>query len=129
MTDNCVAKHLKVNGIVQGVGFRPFIFQLAEQYGLKGEVANSSSGVTIHIEGLAEKIALFESDLTAKSPPLAYIVEIKGQPDTVRNYAGFSIAKTTILTYHFSLKPVFAKVRGCACPPPHQRPFVCAPFF
>ena len=94
MTDNCVAKHLKVNGIVQGVGFRPFIFQLAEQYDLKGEVANSSSGVTIHIEGLAEKIASFETDLSAKSPPLAYIVEIKGQPDTVRNYAGFSITKS-----------------------------------
>ena len=47
-----VAKRLKVNGIVQGVGFRPFVFQLAAQYGLKGEVANTSSGVSIHIEGL-----------------------------------------------------------------------------
>jgi hydrogenase maturation protein HypF len=94
MTENCVAKRLKVNGIVQGVGFRPFIFQLAEQYGLKGEVANTSSGVTIHIEGLAEEIVSFETDLSAKSPPLSYIVEITGRPDTVRNYADFSIVKS-----------------------------------
>ena len=77
MTENCVAKRLKVNGIVQGVGFRPFIFQLAENYGLKGEVANTSSGVSIHIEGPARQIASFEKDLSEKSPPLSYIVEIK----------------------------------------------------
>ncbi len=94
MTKICVAKRLKVNGIVQGVGFRPFIFQLAEQYGLKGEVGNTSSGVSIHIEGLAEQVASFEADICAKSPPLSYIVEISGQSDTVRNYAGFSIAKS-----------------------------------
>ena len=68
MTKNCVAKRLKVNGIVQGVGFRPFIFQLAEQYGLKGEVANTSSGVAIQIEGSAGQVASFEADISAKSP-------------------------------------------------------------
>ena len=94
MTKNCVAKRLKVNGIVQGVGFRPFIFQLAEKYALKGEVANTSSGVSIHIQGLADQVASFESDLSAKSPPLSYIVEITGQTDTVRDYAGFTIAKS-----------------------------------
>jgi hydrogenase maturation protein HypF len=94
MTENWIAKRVKVNGVVQGVGFRPFIFQLAEQYGLKGEVANTSSGVTIQIEGLAEQVAAFERDLSTKSPPLAYIVEINSQPDTIRNFAGFSIAKS-----------------------------------
>ena len=94
MTKNCVAKRLKVNGIVQGVGFRPFIFQLAEQYGLKGEVANTSSGVAIQIEGSAGQVASFEADISAKSPPLSYIVEINSQTDTVRNYAGFTIAKS-----------------------------------
>jgi len=74
MTKNCVAKRLKVNGIVQGVGFRPFIFQLAEQYGLKGEVANISSGVAIQIEGSAGQVASFEADISAKSPPLSYII-------------------------------------------------------
>ncbi|MGD8293172.1 MAG: carbamoyltransferase HypF, partial [Desulfobacterales bacterium] len=68
--------------------------QLAEQYGLKGQVANTSSGVVIHIEGLAEKIASFETDISAKSPPLSYIVEISGQPETSRNYTEFTIAKS-----------------------------------
>jgi hydrogenase maturation protein HypF len=94
MTDNCVAKRLEVNGVVQGVGFRPFVFQLAEHYGLKGEVANTSSGVSIHIEGDPEKVASFETDLAAKSPPLAYIVEISTQTDTVKNHSDFAIVKS-----------------------------------
>ena len=94
MTENCVAKRLKVNGIVQGVGFRPFVFQLAGQYGLKGEVSNTSSGVSIHIEGPAGQVASFETDLSVKSPPLAYIVEINSQTDTVKKYADFTITKS-----------------------------------
>ena len=94
MTANLVAKRLKVNGIVQGVGFRPFIFQLAEKYGLKGKVANTSSGVSIHVEGPAQRVASFESDLADKSPPLAYIVEISGQPSVVENFADFAIVKS-----------------------------------
>ncbi len=94
MTENGVAKRLKVNGIVQGVGFRPFIFQLAEKYGLKGDVANTSSGVSIHIEGPAGKVAPFEADLSAKSPPLAVIVEINSQRVAVKNYPDFTITKS-----------------------------------
>jgi hydrogenase maturation protein HypF len=89
-----VAKRLKVNGIVQGVGFRPFVFQLADQYDLKGEVANTSSGVCIHIEGPPEHIASFEKDLSEKSPPLACIVEISSQRSAVKNHAEFSIVKS-----------------------------------
>jgi hydrogenase maturation protein HypF len=94
MTDNCVAKRLKVNGIVQGVGFRPFVFQLAEKYGLKGEVANTSSGVSIHVEGLPERVVSFETDLASKSPPLAYIVEISSQTEDVKNHSDFAIVKS-----------------------------------
>ena len=94
MTDNFVAKRLKVNGIVQGVGFRPFVFQLAQKYGLKGEVANTSAGVAIHVEGLAGQIAFFESDLATQAPPLAYIVDIAGQTATVKPYADFAIVKS-----------------------------------
>ena len=94
MTEICVAKRLKVNGIVQGVGFRPFVFQLADQYGLKGEVANTSSGVSIHIEGPPEHIASFEKDLSEKSPPLACIVEISSQRSAVKNHAEFAIVKS-----------------------------------
>lgn len=94
MTDKCVAKLLKVNGIVQGVGFRPFVFQLAQKYALKGEVANTSAGVSIHIEGLAGQVTSFEADLAAKAPPLAYIVDIASQTGVFKNYADFAIVKS-----------------------------------
>jgi hydrogenase maturation protein HypF len=94
MTDNYVAKRLKVNGIVQGVGFRPFVFLLAEKYGLKGEVANTSSGVSIHVEGSPHNVVAFETDLKSQSPPLAYIVEISSQTEDVKNHTDFAIAKS-----------------------------------
>jgi hydrogenase maturation protein HypF len=95
MVADYVACKLKINGIVQGVGFRPFIYQLAHQYGLKGEVANTSAGVSIHIEGPAEKIASFESDLSEKSPPLARIVEISRRPESLKHYLDFSIVPSS----------------------------------
>ena len=56
MTKNVIAKRIEINGIVQGVGFRPFVYNLANHFGLKGEVANTASGVYIHIEGPVAKI-------------------------------------------------------------------------
>ncbi len=94
MTQHPVARRLEVNGIVQGVGFRPFIFQLAEKFNLKGEVANTSSGVSIHIEGPAENVASFEKELPEKSPPLAYIVDISSRTDDVRHLTEFAIVKS-----------------------------------
>ncbi len=85
------ARRLEVNGIVQGVGFRPFVFQLAARCGLKGEVANTSAGVSIHIEGPAESIRRFEQDLSQAPPPLARIVEIVSRPEALRQYPDFRI--------------------------------------
>lgn len=86
-----VSVTLTVNGIVQGVGFRPFVYQLAHHYGLKGKVANTSSGVTIHIEGSEKRIQTFVQDLTEKSPPLAHITEISSSYEPARGYERFTI--------------------------------------
>ncbi|MBW2331310.1 MAG: carbamoyltransferase HypF [Deltaproteobacteria bacterium] len=86
-----VSLRLVVNGIVQGVGFRPFVYQLAHHYGLKGKVANTSSGVTIHIEGGEQRIQTFVHDLTEKSPPLAHITEISSSYEPARGYERFTI--------------------------------------
>ena len=51
-----------ISGVVQGVGFRPFVYSLALQHGLAGFVGNDSSGVFIEVEGVAEAIA-FRADL------------------------------------------------------------------
>ena len=90
-TEPTVARRLSINGIVQGVGFRPFVYQLARHYGLKGEVANTSHGVTIHIEGKEEKIHSFVRDLAEKSPPLAHITEISSSHEPAKGYETFTI--------------------------------------
>lgn len=85
------ARRLEVNGIVQGVGFRPFVFQLAARCGLKGEVANTSAGVSIHIEGTLEAIRRFERELSQSPPPLAHIVKIVSRPEPLGPYQDFRI--------------------------------------
>ena len=85
------ARRLQVNGIVQGVGFRPFVYQLALRLGLKGEVANTSSGVSIHIEGPADRLRAFEADLAGKAPPLAHIVEVISRPEIIKSFSDFRI--------------------------------------
>jgi len=94
MVEELVARSLKVKGIVQGVGFRPFVYQLANQYGIKGEVANTSSGVTINIEGTRKNIDPFCIDLAEKSPPLAHITSISVHKKPVKGFTDFTIAKS-----------------------------------
>jgi hydrogenase maturation protein HypF len=93
--DEIVARRLNVNGIVQGVGFRPHIYQLARSHKVMGEIANTASGVSIHVEGNRENIDRFCQSLTANLPPLAHITDIAQVPDTVRELDDFSILPST----------------------------------
>ncbi len=69
---------LSVTGIVQGVGFRPFIYRIAVANGLAGYVRNrGDAGVEILLEGNAQNINSFMRDLTAEKPPLAQIETVK----------------------------------------------------
>jgi len=86
-----VGRKLTANGIVQGVGFRPFVCQLALHYELNGNIANTSSGVIIHIEGSKQKIKAFVRDLGEKSPRLAHITEISSSHEPVIGYKEFTI--------------------------------------
>lgn len=89
-----LATKIVVNGIVQGVGFRPFVFNLANRHGLRGEVANTSSGVVILVEGSADHLDAFAADLTAKAPPLAHIVDVTRQTVTPGGYSAFTIIQS-----------------------------------
>ena len=91
MTEKCVARRVEINGIVQGVGFRPFVYQLANRYDLKGKVANTSSGVAIHIQGPQTNIESFSKDLTQKCPPLAHITEISLYDEHIKDFTDFTI--------------------------------------
>ena len=72
-----VRARIVVKGIVQGVGFRPFIHRLAHERDLKGWVLNSTEGVVIEIEGSEESIKDFGSDISTQAPPLAVIERIE----------------------------------------------------
>ncbi|WP_319406201.1 carbamoyltransferase HypF [uncultured Desulfosarcina sp.] len=94
MTDALTANRLEINGIVQGVGFRPFVYQLANHYGLKGEVANTATGVSLIVEGPPNAIRQFIDDLPVKKPPLAHIVDVSATPVAVNGFTVFSIVKS-----------------------------------
>ncbi len=83
--------HIQVRGIVQGVGFRPFVYNLAYSLGLTGFVFNSSSGVTIEIEGDDAAVAAFLRTLKGDPPQMAEITEITVSELAVEGSAGFSI--------------------------------------
>ncbi len=67
---------ISIRGVVQGVGFRPFVYSLASRYNLKGWIFNSSEAVKIEIEGPSRAIKLFKQALESETPPLAHIENI-----------------------------------------------------
>lgn len=89
-----VRKKINVQGIVQGVGFRPFIFNLAESYKLTGFVSNTSQGVIIEVEGGINQIDQFIADIKLKAPPLAVITAINSQRIIPTGVTGFNIVKS-----------------------------------
>ncbi len=75
-----VRKKIRVTGIVQGVGFRPFIHNLAESLSLNGFVRNDTTGVSIEVEGEEEKVIEFLSKIEGNAPPFSRIEKI-GESD------------------------------------------------
>jgi hydrogenase maturation protein HypF len=70
---------VRVLGIVQGVGFRPFIHRLARRHGVAGSVFNYAGGVDIEIEGPAAVLAAFVADLEREKPPIALIESLASE--------------------------------------------------
>ena len=75
-------KQISVRGVVQGVGFRPFVYRLAHDHGLTGWVLNHSGGVEIEVEGTPSTLDAFVHGLTAQAPPLARIIRRRGHRRT-----------------------------------------------
>ena len=68
---------IEIEGVVQGVGFRPFVYRLADQLHLGGWVRNDARGVVVEIEGSAAAIGRFREILTAKPPPRARLETVR----------------------------------------------------
>lgn len=84
-------RRLSVQGQVQGVGFRPFVFVLAEEMGLTGFVLNSAQGAEIEIEGRAPDLDAFVSKLVAELPPPGHVASIETEEIPSQGGTGFSI--------------------------------------
>ncbi|MCF6289626.1 MAG: carbamoyltransferase HypF [Desulfobacterales bacterium] len=76
MNRGMVRAEIIASGIVQGVGFRPFIFRLARGHGLTGSVANTPAGVVIVVNGPEREVDRFEAAIRPGAPPLAVITEL-----------------------------------------------------
>ena len=94
-SDVAVRRLLRVTGVVQGVGFRPFVHRLATELGLAGHVGNDTEGVLVEVEGAAARVDAFETRLTGDAPPLARIFNIHGTTVDVRHENGFRIVEST----------------------------------
>ncbi|MDX1412168.1 MAG: acylphosphatase, partial [Nitrospirales bacterium] len=71
---------IQIHGLVQGVGFRPTVWNLARRYGIRGRVFNNGKGVQIFLAGKEEDVQLFIADLTRNSPPLAKVTAVLPRP-------------------------------------------------
>jgi hydrogenase maturation protein HypF len=85
---------IHVRGVVQGVGFRPFVYRLAQQHGVAGWVFNGEDGVTIHAEAPESVLAVFVEALKTQAPTAASISAIEVQPADVYGVAGFAIRQS-----------------------------------
>ncbi|NNF43403.1 MAG: carbamoyltransferase HypF [Phycisphaerales bacterium] len=85
------AQRVRVTGVVQGVGFRPYVWVLARRYALSGWVRNNASGVDIAIEGADEDVDRFLNALRGGGPPRAQVHSVDAEPTASPGCAGFEI--------------------------------------
>ncbi len=85
------ASSIRVRGVVQGVGFRPYVYRLARELSLCGWVLNGEQGVEIFLEGPDAALAAFVCDLKLHAPPAASIVEIQAEPAVPLGLQDFTI--------------------------------------
>jgi len=90
--DSVLAQVTRIRGVVQGVGFRPFVFRIARARGVAGWVLNDSAGVCIHAEGTAAALATFTRDLQELTPPAARIDIIDTTATVSAGFLDFRIA-------------------------------------
>jgi hydrogenase maturation protein HypF len=87
-------RKVTVRGVVQGVGFRPFVYALAGELGLSGHVANTGDGVVAEVEGGPDALAAFCGRITSDAPPLAVVQSMTHEPMALAGGRGFTIAES-----------------------------------
>ncbi|MFH0965676.1 MAG: carbamoyltransferase HypF [Planctomycetota bacterium] len=122
---------LEVEGVVQGVGFRPFVWRLATSLDLAGFARNTGRGVTIEVEGSPRRLRAFHRRLTAEAPPLSRIQTVKVSELAPVGEEGFRIVESAASGRATALiPPDVATCDDClrelfdAHDPRHRYPFI-----
>ena len=114
MKSELAARKITVQGVVQGVGFRPYIYVLASRFGLRGVVRNDSSDAVIEVEGREEQVRSFIQSMVAEAPPLARIEQVRVEDSSVHGYRGFEIQPSeTHEAKHVFISPDIAPCDAC----------------
>jgi len=114
--DGCETRRYRISGIVQGVGFRPFVHRLAHIFEATGWVLNDSEGVLLELQAVPENIKRILDELVLSPPPMARIISIQEVlcEDSCQRYEEFSIRKSLRLSTMDTIIPPDANV-CCDC--------------
>ena len=104
---------IQIRGIVQGVGFRPFVFALAAENSLKGQVLNNAIGVLVDVEGENENVEQFINSIKTNPPPLSFIESVTQK--NISEHANFQTFEIlTSETNGNRFVPISADIATCA---------------
>ncbi len=108
-----IRRRILVRGVVQGVGFRPFVYGLAQRLGVTGLVGNESSGVFIEVQGPLETVEAFQNVLVDRPPPLAVIDAFVAEDLAPIEEQGFTIVASRQDTRSTPVTPDIATCDEC----------------
>ncbi len=108
------AREIWISGLVQGVGFRPFIYKLALRHRLNGQVENNNLGVKIVVEGLENNIKTFVQDIQQEAPAASSIESLNEFDITANGFTDFKITKSRSLSSEITeVSPDIAVCEDC----------------
>jgi hydrogenase maturation protein HypF len=110
--DHLRGVRIHIRGIVQGVGFRPFVYSLATRYAVTGWVRNTSAGVDIEVDGSQDAVENFLQALRNEIPPLAQIDEFQVEQREPDGYTAFEIVHSEAIETAF--QPISPDISICA---------------
>lgn len=110
-TKTVMRLRIEVSGIIQGVGFRPFVYRLAQKNNLNGWVRNTSQNVAIEVEGQEEDLNQFLASLSQEAPPMARIQDITTKELPAKGVTSFKICDS--LPEPGKYQPVSADIATC----------------
>ncbi|MBZ0132643.1 MAG: carbamoyltransferase HypF [Rhodocyclaceae bacterium] len=108
-----VCRRIRVRGQVQGVGFRPFVYRLAQELNIAGWVRNDGEGVDIEAQGTAQILEAFIARLETEAPPLASVTAVEATEAPTRDARGFEIKVSLHGTANTAVTPDTATCPDC----------------